>query len=90
MLWNELSYEAQQTILDKIANLVSKESDVNIKQGLVAALNELDAWSNNPCPELIAKPVSIIPEPICNFSSYYKRNYHQPLLVDSVILNLED
>ena len=51
MLWNELSYEEQTKVLDRISTLVEQESSYNTKKGLVAALNELDLWSNSPCPE---------------------------------------
>ena len=51
MLWNEISYEDQTIILDKICELAKQELNYTIRKGLVAAINELDAWSNNPCPE---------------------------------------
>lgn len=58
MLWNELDYDDQIKVLDKISSLVEKEKDSIVKSGLVAALNELDIWSNTPCNE----PVDIYKE----------------------------
>jgi hypothetical protein len=57
MLWNEISYEEQVQILEKICDLARQETNFNIKKGLVAALNELDLWSNSPCPEYVDRDI---------------------------------
>ncbi len=48
-LWNELSYETQLEIMDLIENLLLEQPDIELQEGLLAALKELAIWSNSPC-----------------------------------------
>ena len=49
MLWNELSYNDQLKVLNLIEDLLLRQSDEEMQDGLVAALNELEIWSHAPC-----------------------------------------
>lgn len=50
MLWNEFDYYMQVKVMDYIASNVLKSNiEENVKEAVVAALNELDMWSNSPC-----------------------------------------
>lgn len=49
MLWNELDFEIQSTVLLKIINLVDSEDNVEIRDALRSAFLELRMWSNFPC-----------------------------------------
>lgn len=52
MLWNELEYSAQLRVLDKIVSLLEKEEDCLMQDGLMAAVHELETWSNTPCQSI--------------------------------------
>lgn len=49
MLWNELSYPDQVKILSLIEDLLLRQTEEKIQDGLVAALVELETWDNSPC-----------------------------------------
>lgn len=49
MLWNELEYKEQLKIIDKIVSLLEREEDSSSQDGLMAAVHELELWSNSPC-----------------------------------------
>lgn len=50
MQWNELSYEMQMKVLDRIGDLMLEEDDDEPLQfALAAAIMELEVWSNSPC-----------------------------------------
>jgi hypothetical protein len=49
MLWNELEYDTQSTILLKILSLIDDERDKKMRGALMAAFLELRMWSNFPC-----------------------------------------
>lgn len=49
MQWNELSWETQMKVLDKIEEILLKETDVPMQDAIVAAISELEVWSNSPC-----------------------------------------
>lgn len=48
MIWNQLDYATQLRIVNKIFQLALIEDDDCIKDGLIAAINELEIWSNSP------------------------------------------
>lgn len=48
-LWNEISYDKQQKVLDLIEDLLLRQTDEEMQYGLAAALSELEIWSNTPC-----------------------------------------
>jgi hypothetical protein len=59
MQWNEVDYETQLKALGRIAILVAREEDKDIRLAIVAALNELDLWSNNPnIPDIDPPPIT--------------------------------
>jgi len=47
MQWNELEYSFQMKIIDRIASLLKEEDEMNC--GIIAAIHELEIWSNSPC-----------------------------------------
>ena len=49
MQWNELDYSVQQKVMGLIEELLLKQTDIEIQDGMVAALTELEVWSNSPC-----------------------------------------
>jgi hypothetical protein len=49
MIWNQLPYELQQKIIDRIVTLLETEDDDHMQDGLIAAIHELEVWSNSPC-----------------------------------------
>lgn len=49
MIWNQLPYELQQKVIDKVVTLLETEEDESIQDGLIAAVHELEVWSNSPC-----------------------------------------
>ena len=49
MQWNELDYDLQMKVVDRIINLLDKEKDPMMWEGIVAAMHELEIWSNSPC-----------------------------------------
>lgn len=49
MLWNELTWEMQMQVVDKIEEVLLKETNVEMQDAIVAAMNELEIWSNTPC-----------------------------------------
>lgn len=52
MLWNELSYVDQRKIIEKVIVLVEQEDNHELQDGLIAAVHELETWSNFPCAEI--------------------------------------
>lgn len=49
MIWNELDYELQVKVIDRIVDLLKVEDDDDMQDGLIAAVHELEVWSNTPC-----------------------------------------
>lgn len=49
ILWNELSYETQIKVMDLMELLLLEQSDIELQDGLAAAISELEIWSNSPC-----------------------------------------
>ena len=49
MIWNELPYELQQKVINRIVTLLETESNTDMQDGLIAAVHELEVWSNTPC-----------------------------------------
>jgi hypothetical protein len=57
MQWNELDYEMQMRILDRIGDIILEEDDDEEMQfGIAAAITELEVWSNSPCVVIEAEP----------------------------------
>lgn len=52
MLWNELDYSIQAMVIDKIVNLLKEEDDDLMQDGIMAAVHELELWSNKNLEEL--------------------------------------
>lgn len=48
MLWNHLTYEMQSKVIDRIAELLKDEEDDLMQDGIIAAVHELEVWSNSP------------------------------------------
>ncbi len=49
MLWNELDYDLQVKVIDRIVDLLKDEEDGAMQDGIMAAVHELEVWSNTPC-----------------------------------------
>jgi len=47
-MWNDFSYEDQQKVLDKIEEVLLREKDEHMQDVLMAAMIELEIWSNSP------------------------------------------
>jgi hypothetical protein len=48
MLWNELDYETQMKIIDRMISLLQDEDNDLMQDGIMAAVHELETWSNSP------------------------------------------
>ena len=48
MIWNELDYATQMRVIDKIVDLLKDEDDGLMQDGIIAAVHELEIWSNSP------------------------------------------
>lgn len=49
MIWNELPYHLQSKVIDRIVDCLKDEEDDAMQDGLIAAVHELEVWSNSPC-----------------------------------------
>lgn len=49
MLWNELDYDLQRKVIDRVVDLLKNEDDDLMQDGIIAAVHELECWSNTPC-----------------------------------------
>jgi len=49
MRWNHLDYSLQQKVIDRIVTLLETEENETMQDGLIAAVHELEIWSNTPC-----------------------------------------
>lgn len=49
MIWNQLSYDLQSAVIDRIVDLLKNEKDDDVVDGIIAAVHELEVWSNSPC-----------------------------------------
>lgn len=49
MLWNELDYEVQSRVINRIVDLLRDEEDDSVVDGIMSAVHELEVWSNSPC-----------------------------------------
>jgi hypothetical protein len=49
MQWNELDYSLQQKVIDRIVDILKDENDSLMQDGIMAAVHELEIWSNTPC-----------------------------------------
>ena len=49
MLWNHLDYSTQVKVIDRIVDLLKNEEDDLMQDGIIAAIHELEVWSNTPC-----------------------------------------
>ena len=50
MQWNELSYELQKQVYQRLEKTLLEELDPDVQGALVAAIEELEDWDNSPCP----------------------------------------
>lgn len=48
MLWNQLEYDVQKLVINKLKDLLKIERNLLFKMGLEAAILELEIWSNSP------------------------------------------
>ena len=48
--WNDVDYKTQRKILDMFEDLLLKQTEFEIQDAMVAAIVELEVWSNRPCP----------------------------------------
>jgi len=49
MLWNHLDYNLQSKVIDRIVDLLKDEEDSIMQDGIIAAVHELEIWSNSHC-----------------------------------------
>ena len=48
--WNNVDYKTQRKILSMLEELLLKQTEFEIQDAMVAAIVELETWSNRPCP----------------------------------------
>lgn len=60
MLWNNLDYNLQAAVIDRIVDLLKTEEDDAMQDGIMAAVHELELWSNKSLEELHAKAESYV------------------------------
>lgn len=48
--WNNVNYKTQKKILDMLEELLLRQTDFEVQDAMVAAIVELEVWSNRPCP----------------------------------------
>lgn len=48
MIWNELNYDIQKIVIDKIVDLLKEENNSLTQDAIIAAVHELQIWSNSP------------------------------------------
>lgn len=58
MIWNQLDYSLQMKVVDRIVDLLKDEEDGAMQDGIIAAVHELEVWSNSPCQIIEADPFS--------------------------------
>jgi hypothetical protein len=58
MLWNHLDYSTQVKVIDRIVDLLKDEEDDLMQDGIIAAVHELEVWSNTPCQIVEDDPFS--------------------------------
>lgn len=56
MLWNELDYSIQAMVIDKIVDILRNEDNDIMQDGIMAAVHELELWSNKNLEELHNAP----------------------------------
>jgi len=49
MQWNDLTWEMQVQVLDKFEDLLLHQTDIAMQDAMVAAIVELEIWSNREC-----------------------------------------
>ncbi len=66
MLWNHLEYSTQSKVIDRIVDLLKDEEDDLMQDGIIAAVHELEVWSNSPCHIIEGETVlGIEADPFC-------------------------
>jgi hypothetical protein len=45
-------------VVDRIVDLLKDEEDGTMQDGIIAAVHELEVWSNSPCQIIEADPFS--------------------------------
>lgn len=48
MTWNQLNYELQKQVINALIKSLETEEDSLMQDGIMAAINELELWSNSP------------------------------------------
>jgi len=61
MQWNDLSYELQQQVYDRLEKTLLQERDIEVQDAIVAAMEELEHWDNSPCPVQVADNIIELP-----------------------------
>ena len=62
MQWNDLSYQMQMKVLDRIGDLIFEEKDEAMQFAIAAAIVELEIWANSPCT-IIGEDGEVINDP---------------------------
>ncbi len=66
MLWNHLEYKTQSKVIDRIVDLLKDEEDDLIQDGIIAAVHELEVWSNSPCQVIEGDTIlAVEADPFC-------------------------
>jgi hypothetical protein len=59
MQWNDLDYEVQRKVYDRLEKTLLEEPDEEMQNAIVAAIEELEHWDNSPCPVQIEENVIV-------------------------------
>jgi len=65
MQWNELEYEVQMKVMDRIGDLIFQTEDEQMQFAIAAAITELEVWSNSPIIVRQAPLPMEEPDPFC-------------------------
>jgi len=66
MLWNHLEYSTQSKVIDRIVDLLKDEEDDLMQDGIIAAVHELEVWSNSPCQVMEGNvAIGVEADPFC-------------------------
>jgi len=61
MQWNDLSYNLQKQVYDRLEKVLLEEQDIEVQDAIVAAMTELEHWDNSPCPVQVEELVLEFP-----------------------------
>jgi hypothetical protein len=49
MLWNQLDYDLQCKVYDRLKESILEETNLDMQRAIIAAISELKHWDNSSC-----------------------------------------